>query len=534
MRTINSMLHPGRRSVRCIGIVTALLAVAVSLLPLAVAAANGELTRVAPTCGGGSSDATFAGNNRRLAMSAGGRLLAVYDPHGSGVQLSWKDPGTDWSRQTQGEVYDGQLLGPDIGNDRPASIVVDQAGTSAWVVWGGYNFQLISAVRMRRLTNLDSPGGPTVGPEVTLRPGGMGNARVDAVHHDGAVYVSWTERTAATTYRLMAARLSDHSETPSLTDEAVLWSGSDKDATGTLVPTSVGLRVAARTDKLRIYSHELEANWAEGSGTAELDAKARPSAVALDTGAILVAAQSEFGDRPGVKVFRFANDGSGAPEVEVQTSGAGYEQPTLVHAGGENALLVMVNDDTLVSRTRIDGSWSSIDTTELTPQDSGNYEWPNALREPSDGRLELLVSGARCPESGKQQEVLHLRRLPVPTPGVEPDRTAPVKRFSIRHAPRRDVFRGVVWAREFGDAYEAPGCRNRRQVVVKRKRPGPDKVVNRDLTNRRGQYFVPNLLRRDKFHKGRFRAKVVEVALMAEGRPTVVCESGQSKIIRIR
>ncbi|MDQ4057805.1 MAG: hypothetical protein M3124_01630, partial [Actinomycetota bacterium] len=517
-------------------IVAALSAVAVSLLPSPVAAANGELTRVAPACRGGSSDATFAGNNRRLAMSAGGRLLAVYDPHGSGVQLRWKDPGTEWSRETEGEVQDGQLLGLDIGNDRPASIVVDQTRTSAWVVWAGYNFELISEVRMRRLTNLDAPDGPTVGPEVTLRPGVMGNARVDAVYHGGGVYVSWTERTAATTYRLMAGRLSDHSETPSLTDEAVLWSGSDKDATGTLVPTSVGLRVAARTDELRIYSQVSEANWAEGSGTAELDPKARPSAVALDTGAILVAAQSEFGDRPSVKVFRFANDGNGTPEVEVQTGVGGYEQPTLVHVGGESALLVMVNDDTLVSRARTGGAWSSSDTIELTPQDSGNYEWPNALRDPSDGRLELLVSGARCPESGKQQEVLHLRRLPVPPPPppVVEDRTAPVQRFSIEHAPRRDVFKGVVWAKEFGEAYVAPGCRNQRQVVVKRKRPGPDKVVDHGFTNRRGRYFVPNLLTRDRFHKGRFRAKVVEVVLMAEGRPTVVCESGLSKIIRVR
>ena len=41
------------------------------------------------------------------------------------------------------------------------------------------------------------------------------------------------------------------------------------------------------------------------------------------------------------------------------------------------------------------------------------------------------------------------------------------------------------------------------------------------------------LLTRDKFHHGRFRAKVVEVTLTAEGRPTVVCESGISKIIRV-
>ena len=410
MRTIGSMIHSGGGYARRTGIITALLAVAVGLLPSPVTAANGELTRLAPTCQGGSSDATFYGSNRRLAVSAGGRLLGVYDPHGSGVQLSWKDAGTlDWRRETQGAVANGQLLGPDISNDRPASIVVDAAGTSGWVVWAGYNFNTISEVRMRRLTALDAAGGPTVGPEVALRPLGMGNARVDAVYSNGSVYVSWTERTASKTYKLMAARLSNDSATPTLTDVAVLWSGSAKVATGTLVPTPAGLRVAARTNKLRIYSHVSGANWNQGSGTASLNGKATPSAIALDSGVILVAAQSDFGTQLAVKVFRFANNGSGAPVVEVQ-AGGGYEQPTLVHAGGENALVVMVNGDSVVSRARTGGAWSSSDTTELEPEDSGNYEWPNALRDPENGRLELLVSGARCTRSAQQQEVLHLGR----------------------------------------------------------------------------------------------------------------------------
>lgn len=95
------------------------------------------------------------------------------------------------------------------------------AGQTWWVIWAGYNHSLISEVRMRRLTNLDAAGGPTVGPEVALRPAGMGTDRVDAVLHDGDVWVSWTERTASTTYELMAARLSDLStDSPILTDIA--------------------------------------------------------------------------------------------------------------------------------------------------------------------------------------------------------------------------------------------------------------------------------------------------------------------------
>jgi hypothetical protein len=124
--------------------------------------------------------------------------------------------------------------------------------------------------------------------------------------------------------------------------------------------------------------------------------------------------------------------------------------------------------------------------------------------------------------------------VPAPTVGAGEEKSAPVKRFTIEHGPHRDVFKGVMWAREFGDAYVEPGCRNQRQVVVKRKRPGRDKIVNRDLTNRRGRYYAPNLLTSDKFHRGRFRAKVIEVKLMAEGRPTVVCEAGVSRLIRVR
>ncbi|MDQ4058019.1 MAG: hypothetical protein M3124_02730, partial [Actinomycetota bacterium] len=190
---------------------------------------------------------------------------------------------------------------------------------------------------------------------------------------------------------------------------APVWSGSAAAATGTLVSTGNGLRLAARTKNLRIYSHLSGETWMEGSAGAKLSGKARPSAVALPSGAILVAAQSDPTNGV-VKVFKFNNDGSGSPIVELQSS-FGYEQPTLVHTGDEDALMVMVkNDDTLVSRTRRGGTWDGVDTTELTLADSGNYAWPNALRNPTNGRLELLVSGANCATSSKQREVLHLSR----------------------------------------------------------------------------------------------------------------------------
>jgi len=54
-------------------------------------------------------------------------------------------------------------------------------------------------------------------------------------------------------------------------------------------------------------------------------------------------------------------------------------------------------------------SWASGDTIELSVPD-GDYAWPNALREPTNGRLQVLVDGKPCPTSAKQQEVLHLSR----------------------------------------------------------------------------------------------------------------------------
>lgn len=409
----STSMHFSRRyRVASRSITAAFLAAAVMIFPAPVGAATSELTRLAPSCGGGSSDATFSGNNRRLALTAQGRELAVFDPHGNGVQLMWKNAGSaEWSKQTQGAVSDGQLLGSDISNDRTASVVVDDAGSTGWVIWAGYAFSMISEVRMRRLTNLDHADGPIVGPEVTLRPAGMGNVRVDAVLHDGSVWVTWTERTGDTVHELKAARLSSlTTDSPTLTDVATLWQGKPQVATGTLVPTGNGLRVAARTQKLRIHSHISGTTWMQGSGAASLNGKARPSAVALASGVILVAAQSDPKAHV-VKVFQFTNNGSGTPGVEIIT-GPGYAQPTIVRTAGDNAVVVMVNKtaDSLVSRARTGGAWSESDVTELTAESGGNYAWPNALREPSDGRLRLLVDGKPCPQSKKQQEVLHYSR----------------------------------------------------------------------------------------------------------------------------
>jgi hypothetical protein len=43
---------------------------------------QGQTGEVAAPCDG-SSNPTFLSNNRRLAVTTAGRILAIYDPHGS-------------------------------------------------------------------------------------------------------------------------------------------------------------------------------------------------------------------------------------------------------------------------------------------------------------------------------------------------------------------------------------------------------------------------------------------------------------------
>lgn len=87
----------------------------------------------------GSSDPTYYANNRHIAVTAGGRELAVHGRHATGIQLAWRDAGGSWQRTTNGAVADGLLLRNTGTGDWPASIAVggDPSDQQAWVVWGG-------------------------------------------------------------------------------------------------------------------------------------------------------------------------------------------------------------------------------------------------------------------------------------------------------------------------------------------------------------------------------------------------------------
>ncbi|MGH2776143.1 MAG: hypothetical protein ACRDJT_12035 [Actinomycetota bacterium] len=340
-------------------------------------------------CGeGGSSNATFDSNNHRVVVTPGGRTLAVYDPHGSGVDLAWKDPGEGWEEKS---VFDN---GPDeVSNDRPASIALDGAG-HAWVVWAGYNFSKIAPVKMRRLTNLDAADGPAVGPALTVQSAGTGNAAVDIAFHDGRGHIVWLQRTGSTQYSLTTVSFTDlHNPTPALLDRTILHESSVKQTTATLVPTPAGMRAVGRVASLRLFRYD-SSGWIRGSAKTSAPAKSRPSAVAFG-GDVLAAWQSS--SSPGaVKVARFSSTGN-----SVSTSlstGDGYRQPSIA-ADGTNAWVTMVltSGTSVVSRT-FDGSSWGLDATLMTAAaGDGAFTWPNSLRE-VDGTLRFVV-GQRCTQA---------------------------------------------------------------------------------------------------------------------------------------
>ncbi|MGI8791096.1 MAG: hypothetical protein ACR2I4_09475, partial [Actinomycetota bacterium] len=148
-----------------------------ALLASAPADASHEpkVTVVADDCDGGSSNATGYASNKRLVVTKSGRQLAIYDPHGSGMHLRWRDPGKGWKGTTRGAFSNGNIVMSDGPNDRPASIALTTASgrQRAWIVWAGYDFARPSAVMMRRLTGLNDYRGPHIGPQVILEPQGL-------------------------------------------------------------------------------------------------------------------------------------------------------------------------------------------------------------------------------------------------------------------------------------------------------------------------------------------------------------------------
>lgn len=359
----------------------------------------------------GSSNPTFYPSNNRMVVTEDGRQIVVYDAHGSAQQIAWRDPGGPWQTRTTGAVSDGYLVEP-VANDRPATLALarDSAGREhAWLAWGGYDDMHTSAVEMRRLGDLDASSGPRVGPEVEVEPAGLGNVRVDLAFEGERGVLVWLQRTAGG-YDLVTTWFTDlDSDTPSFHDRRVLFSSGSPAPTATLVPTPAGVRVVARTDRLKVFGHDEGAplgTWWSGSAGVSVSSEARPSAVPLPSGDLLAAVESDT-LRHTVEVVRFSADGDSAA-VDLGPL-SGYQQPALA-AEGSRAWLVMVrrSDGYIVSRA-LSGSWSRGDRVEVGAAGGGDLAWPSPMRL-ADGRLRMLVDGPRCGAHRFRNHVLAFQR----------------------------------------------------------------------------------------------------------------------------
>jgi hypothetical protein len=350
----------------------------------------------------GSSDPTYYASNRRLAITRAGRLLAVHGKHATGVQLAWRDPAGAWQTVSRGEVSNGLLLSGTGTGDWPASIAVaeDSSGReAAWVVWSRAAFGSNRPVQLRRLSDLDAPAGPIVGPIVTVDVPPLGAARADLAFErlpDGSSRgcIVWTRRVSDSQSEVVAAWFTDlASDAPALHDVSVVVPAGTGGRTATLVPSPAGLRLAtpAGSSRMQIFGHDIDApltEWWSGAQGVPTGSSSRPSAVATVSGDVLVAVEANTVSNVTV-VQRFTRS-SVANEITL----SGYSMPSIA-TDGLSAWLVAIrrSDGFVVSRLFAPSvGWSGSDRVEIGDEGGGGYAWPNLLRQ-VDGRLRLIVQG---------------------------------------------------------------------------------------------------------------------------------------------
>ena len=401
--------------VRCLTGVVALGA----LLTTAPAGASHEpgVRQVADNCDhSGSSNATGYASNKRMVRTKSGRQLAVFDPHPSGLNLRWRDPGKGWKNTTRGAVSDGNIPMTDGPNDRPASIAVTTASgvQRAWIVWAGPDFvHAPSALKMRRLTQLSNPSGPRIGPEVTLEPQGLGNVRADIAFERRASgprgVVTWLHKMSETSHEVVTAWLSDLSARPILEGRTIHYTTSSDKPTGTLVPTPSGIALVARAGSLRMFTHwstQDLASWSGGTAGADVASQAKPSAIALSSGAVLAVVESDVIQHV-VEVVRF--NAAGSQATTILETNAGYRDPSMA-VTGDGALLAMVrNSDKALLTRRLRGSKWGNDAVELTNEGGGDYAWPNLLKK-AGSHVNMLIDAGRCPTNKNSNAVISYSR----------------------------------------------------------------------------------------------------------------------------
>jgi hypothetical protein len=147
--------------------------------------------------------------------------------------------------------------------------------------------------------------------------------------------------------------------------------------------------------------------WGGGGAGVSVAAKSRPSAVALGSGDVLAAVESNTTTHI-VKVVRF--NPSGSSSATTLTTATGYAQPSIA-TNGVDAWVAMVRSstDTVVSRRMTGNTWAG-DVTEITAATGGgDFASPNLVRD-TDTHLRMLVDGKRCPTSTRRNAVIAYQR----------------------------------------------------------------------------------------------------------------------------
>ena len=395
----------------------------------------------APTIG--SSDATNLPTNHRIAVTSGGRTLVVHGRHADGLQLAWRDRfGTSWHTQSTGAVSDGRLLSGTGTGDWPASIALarDSAGVEhAWVVWGRKSSSYLKPIQMARLSNLDDPGGPTVGPTMTIAAAPMGAYRPDIAFEDvpgggQRAAIVWGRRSATALWELHATWFTDlDSDIPALQDDAVLMSDSTYKRWGTLVPTAAGMRVAARgaSSKLRLYSHNASAplsSWTAGAAGVNVADDGGPTAVALDSGEVLAAVEtSDESRRRRAALFGFRRAGAArAPADRLRPADARHRWGERVARDDPQERWLCRLAPAGGRPLAADGSGRDRRRGRRKPcvaQRRAAYRWPAEVRRPRawERHLHLQVGGPRLPATAAALVLprAHGRGRPIRRHGTE-------------------------------------------------------------------------------------------------------------------
>jgi hypothetical protein len=395
------------------------LAVALLLVGSAPARAA-QLIEVAGDCQG-SSNPTFYPNSHRIAVVSP-RVLALYDPHGTGQQLVYRDTGP-WRTDTRGDVTDGYFPDPQKA-DRTASIALARDGRGlqhAWVATTGHNFDTayIVSVQLRRLSELTNASGPRVGRPLIVQGAERGNARVDLAFERSPAgayrgVLTWLRRAGDNDYALTVAWFTNlGADLPQIHSRKTLFTSSNDVPTSTLVPVPGGIRLVTTDESggLRVFEHRSQdplGTWRKGTASVYAGPEARPSAVRLNSGATLAAVEVTPGNDL-VEVTKFSATGGSAVSSLILT---GYEDPALTRVG-PNAFLVMIRDDdgAVVSRRYSPSTgWSSTDVVEIGSNGTENYAWPNPVRSGTT-HLRFLIDGAKCSARNANAVLSYQRRV---------------------------------------------------------------------------------------------------------------------------